>query len=279
MADYLSSIVARASQATPSLSPRVPSLFEPPPTLLSVPLHMLGPGPRRTTSPAVRERAPAPDVRVSEPQAPATALPGANTRPVRQQALELDVTVDLNEGVAKGETPTGEPPARTARPSPNRSEPRGPEPALDAMEQETESTVRPLVARAHPRAASPLPAMLEPAPIRNPPAQANEREDPAPAVIAALRTEPSLRDAIQAVPTTNVPLTPQRPADAVRQPPRAVAAPSLELETQRPVVNVVIERLSVQAITSPSAPPRSSAPAPAPSMSLEQYLQRRSTRS
>ena len=279
MADYLSSIVARASQAAPSLSPRVPSLFEPPPTFLSLPLHVHGPVPRRTTSPAVRDRAPAPDSRVSEPQAPATALPGAHTRPARQQALELDVAVDINDGAAKSETPTGAPPTRLARSSANKSEPREPEPMLESIEHETERTVRPLVARAHPHAASPLPAMLEPAPIRNSPAQANERENPAPAAIAALPAESGVRDAFHAVPTTNVPPAPQRPADAARQPPRAIAAPSLELEAQRPVVNVVIERLSVQAITSTSAPPRPSAPAPPPSMSLEQYLQRRSTRS
>jgi hypothetical protein len=58
-----------------------------------------------------------------------------------------------------------------------------------------------------------------------------------------------------------------------------IAAAPVELETQRPVVNVVIEKLSVQAITSAIHPTRPSPPPPPPSMSLEQYLQQRSTRS
>jgi hypothetical protein len=279
MADYLSSIVARASQATPSLAPRVPSLFEPPPTLLSLPLPPSGPTRRQTTSSAWRHRAPAPDAWVSEPPAPTVARPSVNNGPVRQQALELDVTVDTHHDAAKGETPTLESPAQPVRSSPGARKTREPEPILELTEHERRDPPRPLVARARPHAVFPLSAMLEPAPIGHPPVPANERENSAPATIRIPRPEPSARDAIQAVQTTNAPQAAQGPTHVVRQTPRTVTAPTLDLQPQRPVVNVVIERLSVQAVTSASASPRPSAPAPPPSMSLEQYLQRRSTRS
>jgi hypothetical protein len=270
MADYLSSVVARANPTTPALSPRVPSLFEPPATLLSVPLPM--PTRRQTTAPAaVRERIPAPDAAISapDPRPPETAP----DKPIRQQAPELAVAVVINDDV-----PTTDGPTRLVRSSTNTSEPRESKPTLEVIEQEKHDPIRALVARARPHDASAAPAALEPAPMRDSRAQAQRRDDAASPITAA-RPESNAREPVQTVKAPS----PQRPTEAAPQSPslrdRAVAPPPLELETQRPVVNVVIERLSVQAITSTSAPPRPSAPAPPPSMSLEQYLQRRSTRS
>jgi hypothetical protein len=274
MADYLSSVVARANPTTPSLSPRVPSLFEPPATLLSVPLPM--PTRRQAASPgAMHDRLPTPDARISVtgPQLPETGPPDANTRPAQQQSHELNVAVEINR-----DAPTRPPPARLVSVPSSKAEAREPEPTLELVEPEAHDTLQPLVTLARPHEASAVPAMLVPAPMRNSHAQAERRADPAPPITAA-RPEPGAREPVK---TVNLPPSAHRSTDPVRQSPsprdRAVASLPLELEAQRPVVNVVIERLSVQAITNTSAPPRPSAPAPPPSMSLEQYLQRRSTR-
>jgi hypothetical protein len=263
MADYLKSLVARVSQKTPALSPRVPSLFEPPPGLLSVPLPMTTR--RQTTPPVAAPTTPIATNADPQPQVPAAAAARrADTAPVPEMQVAVEVSNDT-------------PAPRLVRSSKPQSEPATLEPDLEIVEAEPVASVRPLIARAHPEPTAPVVAETAPT-IRPTFAPTRAPQEPVAAGLQPTRTD---RGAPEPVQTVNVAPSPQRSQEPARQSPslREQATRSQEVADQRPVVNVVIERLSVQAVTNTSSPPRPSAPAPAPSMSLEQYLQRRSSRS
>ena len=257
MNDYLDALAARVTR-TPDLSAvRVPPE-----------IFVLAPAPRDPDPVARRRYGPEPG--------PAESVPPGTTR--RRGATEPDEAGRPGEPFARDLS-------RTPRAAAVRREPRRPEHAVDAEPGEPRLPARRSVAAspaAAPDAASARPGPASPGSASGPAAPAPPERPVMP--ITALTARPAARPSV---------VEPARPAPLLISPARAAADAAARLRPPRreaasrtaasaepapAPVEIVIDRIDVRLTPAAPRPPRRSAPAPVPQLSLAEYLDRRSQR-
>jgi hypothetical protein len=287
MGDYLTNLTARVSGVQPAVRPRLPSLFEPPTSLPTPRLASLVSHPHRDRKDLQTETE---EVEVPAPPSLGPAAPPSHAQRIRR-AEPAQPSTDTRVAAI---SPKDAPPALH------------PKPHVPAVADSTVSEVAPQATVAHPpNPAVPVvsPHLLRSADRSFPSSTVQSRspsEHDEPRVAAETGTQsksplvhesrpmearvdhevraedrrpPTLTQSSRVAPVTEPPAP---PANSLQPKPPVFFTQAAE--TSAPSVQVVIGRVTVQAVT-PSAPPNPAPPrAPAPRLSLEDYLKQREAR-
>jgi len=286
MADYLRQIAAKALGRTPSVRPRVPSLFEPPPAAALMGIAAMPPAPDATPADATEL------LHIASAEAPA---------PQRPASPRIPVAPPVSRVVPSGDAALPAPPRLVAPPpvtAPLAAPLVGTAPVGTAPVGASPVQAAPLAnapVGATPLEAAPIGATpARGTPVRVTPAHAAPAHAAAGAAADAARSPDGGRDA-SLMPRTAVPLIVPAPSiarDRVHVLPawvapragaaRAGATGADALADAPPTISVVIGHVSVQAVMPPAplAPPvrERTETSAGPKMSLDQYLAERTQR-
>jgi len=287
MADYLKSMAARATgQTSASVRPKIPSLFEPPPALLSA--HLI---PFRTQS-ADSPLESSAVVEASQPSlhiAPGPRIPGEKQDRVRrarrpehepevQPSVEpVNITASPRPSVLPGTAATAEPVASATIPVPtprhqdtDRTEPR-------VGSAQSEETPRPPLQTPH--------RTSDDVALQHQPRQPNTVDETAVVAQPRHRAREVVNEVVERVrhkETVAQPLPAIERAEAAHsnsQPQVHSYWPAAPVRDTRPVINVTIGRVVVDTVTEKASAPSRTTKAAGPVLSLDRYLEQRRGRS
>lgn len=281
--DYLKIAADRVRGRTaPAIQPRIPSLFEPPTAALSARFT------RFPATPSTSEQQPSVasehSVEPAQTQVPETQ----KSLPTTQRTSREDLpSIELAQDDHLDNRETAQPPT-----------PRSPRPKADSLQptigsfEQHEESITPAIplptqiirsVAAQNKEAQP-PTRVEPTPVNNPvPAPRSETKQEIHSRTIERQIERSVvKEVMERVRRVQTAQAPIRPANTAVGPIRAVQGfhetgflSNDPVDDSRPVINVVIGRVSVNAVTErPSAAAKPKQPA-GPILSLDRYLEQR----